>query len=201
LKQIALGIFMYKQDYDETLPRTRSGYSEISPSNPYAWADMMQPYLKSTQLFQCPSETNSPNTVVGATGTAPDVVRPGYSDYFMNTATQGISDATLASPSLTVLLGDSDSGNSNNKFDGCSYDYADQSYLPVGSACATAQSYIINLGSAGRHLDGANYAFADGHVKWLKGSIIGGGSSINGNTAIGNSLYPTTNGKATFSVS
>ncbi len=199
LKQIAIGVFMYKQDYDETLPRTRSSEPAVSPGLPYAWADMMQPYLKSTQLFQCPSEPNGPNTTVGATGTAPDVIAPGYSDYFINTTTQGISDATFASPSLTVLLGDSDSGNSNNKFDGCSFDYADQTYLPVGSACATAQSYITNLGSAGRHLDGANYAFADGHVKWLKGSITSG-TVINGSTAIGNSLYLTTNGKATFSV-
>ena len=34
----------------------------------------------------------------------------------------------------------------------------------------------------GRHLDGANYAFADGHVKWLKGS----GSPIAASSAVGN---------------
>jgi len=204
LKQIALGVAMYIQDYDEKMPRTRFSATLVTPTNPYGWADMLQPYLKSTQIFQCPSETNSANTSVGLNGSAPSVTAPGYSDYFMNAAAFNQSDAAFASPSLTVLLGDSMSGNSYNNYDGCSFSYADQSYLATGSACATAQSYTTNEtnlagtdGSAGRHLDGANYAFADGHVKWLKGSIISG-TIINGSTAIGNRLYPTSNGKATF---
>jgi len=196
LKQIALSMFMYNQDYDEKLPAVRAPYAAFNPGgNAYGWADRLQPYLKSTQILQCPSETNGPSSVPTS---------PGYSDYFMNTATQGISDASLNAPSLTVLLGDGVSGNSANRFDGCFNSYADQTGSSfVGSACSSAQSYVTNLISftgvtaAGRHLDGANYAFADGHVKWLKGSIISG-SVINGSTAIGNKLYPTSNGQATF---
>ena len=203
LKQSALGMMMYTQDYDERMPYGWSGYSlYLSGSSPYAWADSLQPYLKSTQVLQCPSESNSPNTTAGYNGATPTPVRAGYSDYFMNIAAQNISDAAFNAPSLTILLGDGDNGNSNNNFDGCSANPANQDYAPFGSACSTAQSYIVDpytLGAPapGRHLDGANYAFADGHVKWLKGSIISG-TVINGSSAIGNSLYPTSNGKPTF---
>jgi len=204
LKQIALGVFMYTQDYDERMPRTRFSALLVTPTDPYGWADMMQPYLKSTQIFQCPSETNSVNTSVGLNGSAPSVTAAGYSDYFMNAAVYNQSDAAFVSPALTVLLGDSTSGNSYNNYDGCFSSYADQTGGgSVGATCTTAASYITNLISstgitaAGRHLDGANYAFADGHVKWLKGSIISG-TVINGSSAIGNRLYPTSNGKATF---
>jgi prepilin-type N-terminal cleavage/methylation domain-containing protein/prepilin-type processing-associated H-X9-DG protein len=204
LKQIALGVAMYIQDYDEKMPRTRFSALLVTPTNPYGWADMLQPYLKSTQIFQCPSETNSANTSVGLNGSAPSVTAPGYSDYFMNAVAFNQSDASFAAPSLTILLGDGVSGNSYNNYDGCLNSPADQTGgAAVGAACSTAESYITNLISsagitaAGRHLDGANYAFVDGHVKWLKGSIISG-TTINGSTAIGNSKYPTTNGKATF---
>jgi prepilin-type N-terminal cleavage/methylation domain-containing protein/prepilin-type processing-associated H-X9-DG protein len=199
LKQIALGVFQYTQDYDEMLPRNRVSATLVSPTNPYGWADMLQPYLKSTQIFQCPSETNSMGTSVGANGSAPSVTAAGYSDYYMNNAARQISVAVLDSPAITVLLGDGESGNGDNKYDGCLDSYADQtSGGTVGSACTAAQPYITDLVPAGRHLDGANYAFADGHVKWLKGSIISG-TVINGSSAIGNRLYKTNNGKATFS--
>jgi prepilin-type processing-associated H-X9-DG protein len=47
LKQIALGIAQYTQDYDEKLP----------PAKP--WIDVLQPYLKSEQLFRCPAVTDT----------------------------------------------------------------------------------------------------------------------------------------------
>jgi prepilin-type N-terminal cleavage/methylation domain-containing protein/prepilin-type processing-associated H-X9-DG protein len=205
LKQIALGMFMYKQDYDEKLPRNGGSYYPYYDDGvPYGWGDRLQPYLKSTQILQCPSESNGPVGGTTAFGDSPVATSKGYDDYFMNTAASGIADASFNSPSLTILLGDSLSGNSANRSDGCAFAYADQSYLSTGSACATAQSYVTNFtnlagteASPGRHLDGANYAFADGHVKWLKGSIISG-TIINGSTAIGNSLYTTDNGKPTF---
>lgn len=198
LKQIALGVTMYAQDYDEKLPCTRVSSTAYSATQPYAWADNLQPYLRSTQIFQCPSETNSEGTGVTAWGASPVAYAPGYSDYYMNTATRGISDAAFNSPALTVLLGDGDSGNSNNSYDGCLESWADQTAGDsAGAACTAAEPYITNLTPAGRHLDGANYAFADGHVKWLKGSIMSG-TVINGSSAIGNSLYTTSNGKATF---
>ena len=56
LKQIGLGILQYNQDYDEKFPSSRM-YG-IAPSY-VPWHDVVQPYIKSTQVFKCPSNTTS----------------------------------------------------------------------------------------------------------------------------------------------
>src|SRR5690349_15983360 len=57
LKQIALGIFQYTQDYDERYP---SRFYGNGVNYGGAWAAVVQPYVKSEQLFQCPSEPTAP---------------------------------------------------------------------------------------------------------------------------------------------
>ena len=61
LKQIGLGIMQYTQDYDEffvpafvggTLPN--SGVAALT-----GWPELIYPYVKSTQVYQCPSETTT----------------------------------------------------------------------------------------------------------------------------------------------
>src|SRR5689334_11678442 len=84
LKQIGLGFAQYTQDYDERLPLTMwappspnsgtaTGYMAQTDSNnlPNAktydaykgavacWVDEIYPYLKSGQIFYCPSDTNA----------------------------------------------------------------------------------------------------------------------------------------------
>ncbi len=46
----------------------------------------------------------------------------------------------------------------------------------TGNASTFRQNPSANGGSAIRHLEGANYAFADGHVKWYKPTKISGGN-------------------------
>src|SRR6476646_9508495 len=56
LKQIGLGVIQYTQDYDERMPTNSLG---IGPSIQIViWPQMVQPYLKSTQIFQCPSDSD-----------------------------------------------------------------------------------------------------------------------------------------------
>src|SRR5688500_12088066 len=52
LKQIGLGIAQYTQDYDE-----RMVPSYQSDSNSPPWQTLLQPYVKSAQIFRCPSNT------------------------------------------------------------------------------------------------------------------------------------------------
>src|SRR5579871_4089913 len=43
-KQIALGVLMYAQDYDETLPMC--AWAQTAPKPPFAWYDAIEPYVK-----------------------------------------------------------------------------------------------------------------------------------------------------------
>ena len=194
LKQIALGIFMYNQDYDEKLPiiftspaGNTSFVAGTAANRDVGWAEAMQPYLKSTQIFQCPSETGAPTASSLADGSV-------YSDYWLNNIADGQADASFDAPSQTVLLGDGGASSSAYSANGCTaQDCADD---------ASGQKATIPGGGATRHLDGTNFAFADGHVKWLKG--VGGTAAATKDlsSAVMNGLTKLDNagGNATFAI-
>jgi prepilin-type N-terminal cleavage/methylation domain-containing protein/prepilin-type processing-associated H-X9-DG protein len=166
IRQITLGIKQYVQDYDEKFPLLSV---DTTNGNPYGWADAIQPYVKNEQVFQCPSESTS-----AAAGT-PVGSGADYTDYFFNSNLSSIGESQLSYISNTVLNGDSDpaglsgaGGHANNPgagaggLSGCN--------AATGSTCTDTAGTIALLNAAQRHLDGANYSFADGHVKWLKGA-------------------------------
>src|SRR5476651_72071 len=65
LKQLALSLHMYTQDYDERMPRPYTGDNTITPlawyqsgANGYGiptWVDELFPYIKNGQVLYCPS--------------------------------------------------------------------------------------------------------------------------------------------------
>ena len=58
LKQIGLGFMQYTQDYDEKFPLRHhdpSSNSSALANSTGAWVQL-QPYIKSQQVYQCPSE-------------------------------------------------------------------------------------------------------------------------------------------------
>ncbi len=69
-KQIGLGLHMYLQDYDERfVPTRQSDPTDIcgaggSAINGTQWNAIIQPYLKNTQIFVCPSDSTGPGTGV-----------------------------------------------------------------------------------------------------------------------------------------
>ena len=156
LKQIGLGIMQYVQDYDERYPvRYYNNYA--SGGLEEGWAYLMQPYVKSTQLLQCPSEPNPATTSINAAG---------YSDYWYSdvigrsngAGSAGVSAAEFTATALTVMNGDGENGTSL-----LGMEWGDWSnyVLVQGSA-------VPRFTAARRHLEGGNYSFADGHVKWLR---------------------------------
>ena len=74
-KQLALGIIMYVQDYDETFPRKKAPYN-----------DLIFPYVKNKAIFACPSDAK------------------GTISYTFNPNLQGAKLAEMVSPAETVLL-------------------------------------------------------------------------------------------------
>ena len=176
LKQIGLGMLQYTQDYDEHFPLSVvwPGPGSAPAGTPVGWADAIQPYLKSTQIYQCPSESAPPN---------PDPNSAGYTDYFMNKNAGDGAQAlpSLNNPTLTILVGDSGApvgqtinghSNARERNNGCA-----TAGDPAGAApfdrfspvCTGGPGLANNLAGGGiRHLEGANYEFSDGHVKWFK---------------------------------
>ena len=148
LKQLELGLLMYKQDYDETNIYDRMVTSNpATPNGPYAagcagggniywWVDIVSPYVKNSQLFICPSDQL--NTACGV---------PKTRSYQPNTEMVGVKDAVVADPANTIHLIES---NYNTRAD----------YWDVGS-------YSMPGNSAARHNGGWNIAFVDGHGKWM----------------------------------
>ena len=159
LKQVALGFKQYIQDYDEKYPNnalTGSG------TTPLGWADKIQPYLKSTQIYQCASEPN-------LTDTDPAAGSPtaaGYTDYWFNQTLASKNEAVLSASSQTLLNGDGGSSPSFYNHQGCGFN----------ALCASGVKAVADLPSnatQNRHLDGLNFSFADGHVKWLHCEVVG----------------------------
>jgi prepilin-type N-terminal cleavage/methylation domain-containing protein/prepilin-type processing-associated H-X9-DG protein len=181
LKQIGLGMMQYTQDYDEYFPLSViSQVPTASQTNPpvggvpIGWADAVQTYLKSTQIYQCPSEATAPVSNPNATG---------YTDYFLN-KNAGTGDQPLPAmnnPTLTILVGEGGSptsgspnlhSNARYRSNGCNAGGDPAGGVPyldrTQGTCPTG-GLSFNLAGGGiRHFDGANYAFADGHVKWLR---------------------------------
>ena len=145
LKQIGLGFAQYVQDYNEKFP-------PVHVANSIGWADVIQPYVKSTQIFQCPLMQNS--------------VAP-LTDYYYNRRSARVTLDKFESVAQTILTGEGDD-------DGPTW----VSFAQMPDSWKTDEN-----SPAWRHLEGANYGFADGHVKWLKPSRI--------NSTFSDKGYPT----------
>ena len=182
LKQLGLAAMQYAQDYDESYMRSPlHTYSTVSATRAFGWADAVQSYIKNIQIFQCPSETNNRN---------PNPVSPGYTDYWMNRFATNRKLAAFPFASTTVLMGDgmgivsgeSYIGTAIYVYNGCGSTTSSGTF-PTGCSSAPGSNTIRNLGTAlGRHLDGANFLFVDGHVKWYKGD----GDPVSSSSAIWN---------------
>ena len=172
LKQVGLGLLQYSQDYDEQLVNHFYGDQGYNPStsptaNPvrYKWMDAVQPYVKSTQLFVCPSASNLgytpyiniPNGETRGTGF--------YGGYGINNIDYNTGNnytppvwegaknlSAIAAPSTTVWVLDSN-GN---------FEIANEFGTNVGVPTGTPPD--VNW-IRWRHLDTANVLFCDGHVK------------------------------------
>jgi prepilin-type N-terminal cleavage/methylation domain-containing protein/prepilin-type processing-associated H-X9-DG protein len=185
LKQIGLAAMMYTQDYDEGYPyaltliptdaNTPGGtwFTDI-----WAWQQVLYPYTKSMQVYVCPSgygavASKPYNGHYGANlyliqyGHSPvpppapiklSSVQSAASTYmFMDAGVYGMYTSQV----LNATIGTSGSNQ----------------YLPgAGDAgttsCQQTDSFYQSDCQSGRHFGGVNMAFADGHAKWLKSSVV-----------------------------
>ncbi|HEX8464974.1 MAG TPA: DUF1559 domain-containing protein [Abditibacterium sp.] len=112
LKQIAFGMIMYSQDYDEKLPSAKP------------WIDVLKPYVGKEQIFTCPAVTDS----------------KGYG-YAYNSKLSGKLASQVSNRAQTASF--------------------------YETSILKRNAFGMGENRAFRHQNGANYAFADGHVKWF----------------------------------
>lgn len=205
LKQIGLGLLQYTQDNDESLPAPRfstnaGGYFEAgsfaNPSagiNNYMWTDAIMPYVKSNQIFVCPSHSGPRAKFRPASdfSTATGGTYEGSNDlgsYIINAAYKKSTNDT-ATPPVSFYGGNSDFyttrlakvGNAAGTawvMDGIPEDWGGAPWMQWDNAGAQSIGVVNGVkqfpgtGSENviieRHLETVNTLFVDGHVKSLK---------------------------------
>lgn len=186
LKQIGLAMAQYSQDYDEKLVIAGGPYyydslftepcstypvtaasSQCSatyryPATGSRWYHLLEPYTKSSQVFNCPSdtkftvETNGWRDSYGWNYAS-------FGDYGAransgnpapyNDANNSTRLSSLECSAETLIIGDQEAADNQDNFN--SY-YID-----------SASTYLSTI-----HFDGANYLFTDGHVKWYSRAAL-----------------------------
>jgi prepilin-type processing-associated H-X9-DG protein len=185
LKQIGNALTMYRQDFDET-----NVYFCYGPSNSqtddwvnnqavpssvgrYSWGVAILPYVKNTGVFRCPSLPPAMNRTTCASYLPFRWMS--YGANFANVGTNGGRwmnnlDANITNSDLVTVS------------DGCG-----RFYTCAGRTSSTCTSITpgwqlpLNYNyeippnrecQRQPHLDGGNYLFYDGHVKWQKSTKI-----------------------------
>jgi len=163
VRQMTTGVAMYAQDFDETLPLVAisvpsyympSGGRHTSGVMP--WVIVLDPYIKNTQIFACPTAAGGWD---GGDGDSNNVnlefnsLTYGYSETLSNMAV-----GRVVYPAQTMCLADSSTDNY----------FIDTMATYHGTAAVEGRDDIAAL----RHNDGANIGYIDGHAKWIKGTNI-----------------------------
>ncbi len=166
LKQISLGLMQYTQDYDEKnllyFIHTTAGLA--------TWNQILQPYVKSTQVFQCPSDTAANNAATSPwfSPMDPSYVKVFHTSYVINTLVNGLTDAQMPNPTTTVMMTDGGVAAS------ATAPFTTQTSKPLSWIMAPPESALAQSANDdwaapnARHLGTAVVAFADGHVKSMR---------------------------------
>lgn len=156
MRQLGLAVFQYTQDYDERLPNAWVGtngegktggwiyYSTFgtasTPASFNAAQGGLYSYIKSTQIFVCPSDDQGQRS-----GDSYAINSCALNPEDANRFASGKSEAAFEQTSLWMLF--SEEGTVNRS--------TDDGYQKLGENTFSD-----------RHLDGSNIVFLDGHVKF-----------------------------------
>ncbi len=196
VKQISLGVLQYLQDYDERFfpsvterQSTDSGRygglpATLATASVFSYRSLLQPYIKSSQLFKDPSAPEWPNATVAGQFYSTDYgfhnneglfsAGFGQSQWYRDNPSFGVNEShTLASvnnASKYIILGEagrSDGSPSrggiyplNDNSDATKY-YGFPGGPAIGTLSSQARPYK-------RHFDGVIFGYLDGHAKWVK---------------------------------
>lgn len=205
LKQLALGVTQYVSDFDgrimpyENLDEYGVLNSEINHF------DVVMPYLKSSQILFCPSAPKfRPSFVNQVARDKNNAVNVQYGFPFNTTggsaymALMTKASVTYPQPMMLEALPEASKTCMLGETSEYAFEYPEgttvtMNYYNTGNGLSVFAAKI--LGSAldrglfrERHLEGANYAYLDGHVKWLKRTTVDG--VYTAQTMTGNGITP-----------
>ena len=144
----------YAQDYDEFLC-----VPYPLPFAPFLWWNgglgdgVFAPYVRNSGIFVCPSRAQL------ALSYGISVHDMGY--YYGSYEAKSLGQIT--NPANTIYLGDNDTWRPINTL------YSENQYL-YGAGTYGANYFMMSM----RHNGGGNYAFVDGHAKWLSQQAVSG---------------------------
>ena len=166
-KQLGLGILQYVQDYDESMmPREIRYTGTASSGTGVAWSQLMQPYIKSQNVFQCPS---NPRKDLLEYGDAAGGFTGGFVSYAANVQ-GGFQDAggtgtgytppfaypQYVSPANTIVIVESTARYTDFNVDNTFW-----------AQYTTDPNNSVGCLFSG-HTSMSNYLFSDGHVKSMR---------------------------------
>ena len=168
LKQLGLAALQYQQDNDElSIPGRIGGPGTVA----FSWTTLVMPYLKNSQILVCPSDVpnvHGPITCgytynfyagINSAGTDPrrlsSVILPAQVPMFVDAG--GTADAISGNPATDQAMIFIIPGGGGTQ--------------ELGRKITNSRIYGVNTveatAAADRHMEGANYVFIDGHVKWM----------------------------------
>lgn len=168
LKQISLGFMQYTQDHDERFPPAintdpsaavidsglpgakfvvRNQVSGAIYPNAPSWMDFIYSYVKSTQIFDCPSA--SYDATASSYGYSGGFSGYGIEDYGVGKNGIPVSLSMVLRPAEGIVLVD-----------------ANTAYAWLMSPTGYRNSAVASSQVVALHLEGGNVGYADGHVKW-----------------------------------
>ena len=178
LKQLSMGLLQYAQDYDERFPHAVRNIPTGTPlpgdmwyKDLIFWQQLSYTYYNNVEIFTCPSgaRTRVKTPYVGHYGANERIVT--------TTSSTPLSLAQLVAPASTFLC--FDCGNYRLGPEYAAAPVGSQWYIP-GTGDILGLDPVSQVGTypitddlrqdfrSGRHFQGINMAYADGHAKWLK---------------------------------
>lgn len=163
LKQMTLAVQQYVQDNGSYPVYDTSGHHDNPDGSggPDMWQHLIFPYIRTRQVFYCPSLPADAPAV--ADPIAKNFEEVGYSYNFIGLnrihkgVLRGVKEEEIPKPAVTPVL-------------------CDECWVTEDGVAHFERDVTASCGKFGvstLHDGGANYSFVDGHVKWLSAEATG----------------------------